>query len=366
MIIAAHIEPSNDNSSFLLEYISRLASQQPQDLFIIFSDKEIKSLSGLSDNCFQIIVKPVIKSSLLLHYWYNVKLPPLLIKYNTDVFISENSVGCLRTTTPQVMIIKDDFLKSKKYPVKNSYSRYLNRFFANFATKATAVCFTKAFLGQQLFARYPSLKPKSTTILHGVDKAYQSINDKAKELLRAKYTEGHEYFVSECSQLTQPQMITLLKAFSIFKKRLKSGIQLVLINKMGENPIKDFHIYKYRQEVQIIPFESKTQEAGILAAAYAAVYLPSAMTANDWGLQCMHCGIPLICLEYENSHTIYDDAAILTTSDEKKIAEYLMLLYKDEAFKEIYIKRGIELAGLYNWEDSTTRLWQTILQCSRV
>ena len=52
-------------------------------------------------------------------------------------------------------------------------------------------------------------------------------------------------------------------------------MQLVILNKLDLNPIKDFHIYKYRNEVQVIPFIAEKDTATILAAAYAAIYLPA-------------------------------------------------------------------------------------------
>jgi len=364
MTIAAHIHTSANESPFLPECISRLAAQKANDHFIIFSEKKIAALAGYS-NCTQILISPVIKNSLLLHYWYNFKLPALLKKYNPAVFISENSACCLRTATPQIMIIKDDFIHAKKSPEKNIYSRYLKKYFIKFAQKAAAVAVTKAYTEQQLLARYPELKNKTITILHGLDNIYNPVSENERKMIQEKYAEGNGYFVCECSTLTQSHMILVLKAFSIFKKRLKSGMQLLLINKTGENPVPDFHIYKYRNEVQILAYVSKKWEADIVAAAYAAIYLPCFSSTNNWGLQCMVLGIPLITLEHKDLTTMYEDAAMYAAADEKKIADYMMILYKDETFRNVYINKGQKLAASYNWQDSSNSLWQTILQQHR-
>lgn len=364
MIIAAHIESSKQHPSFLLESISGLAEQFRKNHFIIFSDKETIAAANFPNNCTTITIRPAIKNSLLLHYWYQYKLSALLTKYTADVFISENSVCCLKTNTAQVMVIKDDFLQDKKNPIKNKYAQYLKSNFSKFAVKADAVCVTKAFIGLKLIEHYKVLKKKTTIILHEIEKVYQPVTADKKEAILAKYTGGHEFFVCECSSLTEPNLITLLKAFSIFKKRLKSGMQLVLINKLNHNPIKDFHIYKYRQEVQIIPYESKNEEAKIIAAAYAGIFLPAFISSQNWGLQCLQSMVPLITTDDKNNKTIYEEAAIYTATDEKKIAEYMMLLYKDETYRNVYIKKGQEIANLYNQEESTQRIWQTILACS--
>ena len=185
MIIAAHIDPSKQHPSFLLESISGLAKQYRENHFIIFSDKETIATAKFPDNCTLVTISPVIKNSLLLHYWYQYKLPALLTKYN----------AALQTNTAQVMVIKDDFLQDKKNPLKKKYCRYLKRNFSKFAVKAAAICVTKAFIGLKLIEHYNILAKKTTTILHGIEKAYQPINIDNKETILAKYTEGHEFFV---------------------------------------------------------------------------------------------------------------------------------------------------------------------------
>ncbi|HSN60071.1 MAG TPA: hypothetical protein VLR49_03990, partial [Ferruginibacter sp.] len=193
MTIAAHIHDSANESPFLLECISRLAGQNTNDHFIIFSEKKIEALAGYS-NCTQILISPVIKNSLLLHYWYNFKLPALLKKYNPAVFISENSVCCLRTTIPQIMVIKDYFIHPKKSPEKNIYARYLKKYFLKFAQKAAAVAVTKAYTGHQLIARYSLLENKTTTILHGLDNIYHPFSEDERKVIQEKYAEGNGYF----------------------------------------------------------------------------------------------------------------------------------------------------------------------------
>jgi hypothetical protein len=364
MTIAAHIDTLIGNPSFLWQYLNRLASQNPLDHFIFFTQNDSLTAATSTANCTVVRVNPVIKNSLLLHYWYNYKLPPLLKKYNATVFINQNGVASLRADIPQMMIISDNFFLQKKYPVKNEYRSYLKRYFSKFITKASAVCVTKTFIAQQLFERYPDVKHKTTTLLAGLKEEYHVINETEKAAMLQKNTGGHEYFIAECSALTQPNMMALLKAFSLFKKRLKSGMQLVLLNDYGENPIKDFHLYKYRQEVQILPIVSEKNAAPILAAAYAGIFLPTFIITGDWGLHCLQSHVPLITLSQEDSGLLYEDAVLYTGIDEKMIAEKMMLLYKDEQLRNGYIQKGAELAGRYNGPNNSADLWQTILKCS--
>jgi hypothetical protein len=364
MTIAAHIDLLKDNTSRFWQCITRLAQQNPSDHFILFTQDNTLPKDFFSGNCTIVPVSPVIKNSLLLHYWYNLKLPWLLKKYNADIFISANSTVSLRTNVAQVMLVADDFIWQKNYPLKNEFSSYLKRYFPRFINKAAAILVTRAFLGQRFFTRYPGMEAKTQILPMALEQVYETLPEEKKIAIRKNFTEGHEYYYFECSPLTQPNMMALVKAFSIFKKRLKTGMQLVVLNKLNDNPIKDFHIYKYRNEVKLIPYTSEKDAAALLATAYAAVYLPAYITAQPSGLNALQVGVPLITFSLENSSSLYKDAAMYTGTDEKMIAENMMLLYKDEGMKNKLIHQGAAVIAPYNLEDNSDLLWQTILNCS--
>lgn len=362
MTIAAHIHSPADHPSCLLECMSRLADQNPTDRFIIFCNKKIKRLT--LSNCTVIEVNPAIRNSLLLHYWYQYKLPGLLRKYNASVFISENGAASFRTEVPQVMLIKDLFLPAKNFVHQNEYRSYLKQYFLKFSEKAAAVCVTEEFIGDELAKHYPVLRDKIITVLHGGILPQTHLTEIEKERFTKQYAGGNHYFVCECSALTKDNVITVLKAFSIFKRRLKSGMQLVLLNRLSQNPVADFHNYKYRTEVQFVSNIHAAEEAGIMASAYAAIYLPSLFASENRGLEYMLQGTPLITTAHTYAESIYKDAAIYTEVDDKKLAEYLMILYKDETYRNVYVQKSKALSAPYNWADSSNRLWETILNFS--
>jgi hypothetical protein len=356
MTVAAHIDSSGRQPSYLAACMRTLAVKNTSDHFVIFCAKEFPGDAGFTSNCTIVIVSPPVKNSMLLHYWYSYKLPALLIKYNAAVFVTESGACSLRTATPQVMVIKDFLLHPKRYPFKHAYGNYPKRFFLKFAGKAMAIGVTQKNIGDELVKNYPLLSGKLTTLLHGLPSTFMPQSETQNEILRNKYSNGQGYFVCECSALTQDNMLALLKAFSIFKKRLKSGMQLLLLNKLDGMPVKDFRNYRYRDEVQIINTNNEMEEAALIAAAYAGIWLPAFFIPANWGLYCMQCGIPLLAAEQKGMEDIFKDAAIYTPADEKKIAHYLMLLYKDEVYRNVYIKKGALLSATYNWPDSSSRL----------
>ena len=360
MTIAAHIESSPGTTSLLAEQIMRLAVIHPNHHFVIFSSKQTSHGFKFSSNCKLLLIKPVIRNSLLVHYWYNYKLPKLLEKCNASVFISENNTCSLRTTVAQVMLIKDILLQPRNFPFKNDNRSYYKRFFPKFAAKAQAICVTGNFIENALIKQYPSLLGKVTTVLHGLPQAYVPANAAEREKILLKYADGHEYFLCECSAITEQNLIAVLKAFSIFKKRLKSGMRLVVLNRLTEIPVADFKNYKYRNEVIFISNFTSGEEQTIIAESYAALYLPSFCVAANIGLRCLQFAVPLITSSGLDYESMYKAAAVYADNDEKEIAAAMMELYKDEAYRSELISEGKAVSARYNWDESSAGLWQTI------
>ncbi|RZL20409.1 MAG: hypothetical protein EOO96_25150, partial [Pedobacter sp.] len=74
-------------------------------------------------------------------------------------------------------------------------------------------------------------------------------------------------------------LLILLRAFSLFKKRQKSAMQLMLLmNGININDcITDFRLYKYRDDVKIIG--NVLDDAGfpdLVGSCMAMIYLPGA------------------------------------------------------------------------------------------
>ena len=362
MIIAAHIRQTNGTASFLLPLISQIASEQQSIQFILFC-VDPEALGELPANCKRVPIKRSLKNILLLHYWFQYTLPTLLKKFGATLFISENSVCSLRTAVVHIMVVRENFTVTSP-TVTAMQVRYFKKYFPAFADKAAQLCVTSPFLTTILNSCYPHLENKTVEILHGLNNDYKPLNELEQTTILDHHTEGFNYFVCECSASSRPHMVTLVKAFSLFKKRLKSSLQLVIINKLRENPVPDFHLYKYRQEVKVVNDLTPKNEAELIAAAYAAIEISSTQTEHDWGLQCMRCRVPLVTVNSDVARKQYADAAIFTELNEIALAEKLMLLYKDESFRNAQIEMGNTLVSPYTWEHCSRLLWQRILQCS--
>lgn len=360
MTIAAHIFAATPGESTLYHCLRLLAEEKQDTRFIFFVDEKWKAIAGLPANIECITISPALKNGLLLHYWYNFKLPALLKKYHTTHFISESGVVSLRTHLPQFLWLNNISFLQKKPVIVHEYARYLKKYFQKFSDKVAYIMVTEHFSGGRLSEKYPAAKEKIQFAGHGLDKVFRPVDWEQKEKLLETFTGGTEYFIAECSVLTQPNILAVVKAFSHFKKRQKSGMQLILVLKglTINECIKDFHLYKYRDDVKIVSYETEEEYATILSAAYGAVYLPKEVVAENSGLHALVSGIPLITTEGKEAISVYGEAALYTNFSEKTIAENMMLLYKDEDLRKNCIEKGLTISAAYNWESTAKKLWQ--------
>ncbi|MBU6177048.1 MAG: hypothetical protein KGO80_04705 [Bacteroidetes bacterium] len=123
-------------------------------------------------------------------------------------------------------------------------------------------------------------------------------------------------------------LINLLKAYSLFKRRQQSELQLIFsqdITSRFPAFVKKLNSYKYRTTVMINPVQTPTQEADQEAGAYALLTLDAKDQLDFLYRKASQLQIPLLVLAEKEV-----DGA--TPVDQ--LAEQLMRIYKDEAYRK--------------------------------
>jgi glycosyltransferase involved in cell wall biosynthesis len=185
-----------------------------------------------------------------------------------------------------------------------------------------------------------------------------------KEKIKDQYSTGKEYFLYSGTIDTQHNLINLLKAFSFFKKRQKSNMQLILASTAGIKDAvftKSLASYKYRTEVQLLERCSMETLAAVTAAAYALVYPVLYEGFCTSAAEAMQCGTPVITTNSSSLPEICGDAALYAnSSDFNDIADKMMLLFKDEDKRNELIIKGLQQATQFNREKTAVRIWELL------
>jgi glycosyltransferase involved in cell wall biosynthesis len=177
-----------------------------------------------------------------------------------------------------------------------------------------------------------------------IDEGFKPLYDEEKEMIKEKYAEGHEYFIYNGIISPHQNLKNLLKAFSAFKKRQKSSMQLLLAGAPGidyEEWLSALKLYRFQAEVKVLHNLSENEVRKIVAAAYAMVYIPFFETSYETPLQAMSCEVPLIVADTSALPEICGDSALYADPhDFKIVAEKMMALFKDERLRKDLIEKG--------------------------
>lgn len=181
-----------------------------------------------------------------------------------------------------------------------------------------------------------------------------------REQMKQKQAAGLEYFLCY-GQASGGELLALLKAYSQFRKRQQSSMPL-LIALPGHAPA-DFSgklsTYKYRSDVQILthcPLETLLR----LSAAAYAVLITAAVPAW-YMLSVLKTGTALLTPRSAVSEAACGSAAhLLPGWEEAQLAQAIMLLYKDETYRNTLLANAQLWLAQHPLQGVADRLMQAL------
>jgi len=169
------------------------------------------------------------------------------------------------------------------------------------------------------------------------------------ESIRTQYTGGREYFLFTGDIDAPHKLVELLKAFSLFKKRQQSNMQLVLAG--YDTPWTDsfedkLATYKYRGDVVLLKDLEWKETVRLAAAAYAMVYPSVSDTLPLAPLLALQAGVPLVASGIPVVRALGDVAEWVGNDRlEDGFSQAMMRLYKDESYKQQLVQQAKQFAG---------------------
>ncbi|HEY4208213.1 MAG TPA: glycosyltransferase [Puia sp.] len=172
------------------------------------------------------------------------------------------------------------------------------------------------------------------------DEGVQPMEMEKREKLKTTIADGREYFFADVTGAGASKVMSLLKAFSLFKKRQRSNMKLVLA---GAGAIDKLDSYKYREDVCLYP----ERTSGQMEAAYAVIRLPRKDELGISILNAWRARVPVIMVG-KLPKTFQEEAIIQVGPDDNaSLADALKTLYKDEGRRNELIEKGVlGVAGL--------------------
>ncbi len=353
---------------FTQEVFKRLAKHYPQHQFYFLFDQPYSRDFIFSENIHPLVVPPPARNPILWKYWYDIKLPLVLKKIKADVFVSLDGFCSLTTKVPQCLVVHDLGFLHQPEAYKKSHYRFYKHFTPKFLKKAKAIATVSQFSKEDIVHQYKIDPQKITVVYNAVNEAFHPASFDEQVRTREKYTEEKAFFLYAGAIQPRKNLVNLLKAFSIFKKRQRSEMKLVLAGRLApenEEFLQLLTTYKYRDDVVLTNYVSEEEMVQLMGAAYALVY-PSLF--EGFGLpvlEAMKCGVPVLTSANTSMQEIGEDGALyFHPTDHTDMADKLMLIYKDENLRSSLIAKGKLIAAKYSWERTAGLVWESIIKAT--
>ena len=348
---------------FLYEVFDRLAKKYPVHEFVVIENNSPAAYRLTGPNIQTVITHPAFRTRPLQKFWYTHKLASVLKKIKADVCVAGSGVCSLSSGIPQCLLLTAlPFLPPAG--TRQSLFSFYQKNRPQFIAKARRIITLSAAGKSNIVKGYATDPSKISVVYGGVSPQFEPLHEEEKKRVKEKYTNGKEYFVCAAAAHSEAELVCLLKAFSLFKKRQQSGMKLVMTEEGGRYQhalTASIKNYKYREDVVITDRLTGEELRCITAAAYASVFI----TAFDDGglpvLEAMKCGVPVITASSPVMQEITGEAALYAgAGDPGSIAGQLMLLYKDENLRNDLIAKAGKVAEGYSWDRTAEEVWQVI------
>lgn len=349
---------------FLSETLRRITTAHPEHQFIFIFDRPYEEQFVFSDNVTAVVTGPAARHPLLWKLWYDIKIPSVLKKYKADVFVSVDGFCSLTTKVPQCLVVHDlAFLHFPKF-ISRSILLFYKRYTPKFLNKAKVVATVSQFSKKDIIAQYKVDENKIAVVPNAARDIFKPLSVEEKQAIKEKYCEGKEFFIYTGSVHPRKNLINLLKAFSVFKKKQKSSMKLVIAGRLAwkyKSFTQSLDTYKYRADVIMTGYLPDEELAALLGSAYAMVY-PSLWEGFGMPvLEAMRCEVPVITSVDSAMQEVAQQAALYADpNDLNAIAEKMLLLYKDERLRNELIQAGKLVEQQYSWDKSAQQLWDCI------
>jgi glycosyltransferase involved in cell wall biosynthesis len=361
MTIAVHTEnhlPAIANQEWK-NVFETLFKQYPEHRFVFLSPSKDAGEMPLMPNV--VFPSTFLTTSIpILKKWrQKMQINALLEQYAVDIFVTNELHLNLPSPIRQVLLLTDDevfkIIKTRKnLPVNKPRVKTA-------LDKADQVLVVSAYAAKLLCTAFSLNEEKVTSCGMAAGPGYKTLTWDEKLEVKTSLTGGKDYFLYMGPISPANHIISLLKAFSLFKKRQLSNLQLVLAGPVlwPQGGFEEkLASYRYRSDVIVLESADENLQAKLLGAAYAFVNPSTSEGFSSFQLKALCCGIPVIS---SSEHSEPDTAAVLRAGNQpEEFASQMKLLYKDENFRSALIEKAEPETAKYKPEAIASHVWRAI------
>ena len=356
----------------LINILSELAKQYPEDKYVLFRNFDFKEYDNLTQyQNIEIVDVPYTKESglknILWHQWLFQKL---LKKYKCDIAYIPNFTLLLWKTIPTIVTIHD--LIEYNVPDKFSKARmfYRKQVCDPLMAKKSNHILTVSKSSYKDIISYLGVKPSKLTLtLNATDRNVFKKYSKEKIIPAIKkYNLEYKKYLLFVGTIDFPgkNIKTIIEAFfNLRSKNELNGIKLVIIGKNGFNSkvIYDFvNASPFKDEVIFTGYLNDDDLPKYYAGDTIMLYLSLFEGFGLPVLEAMSCATPVICSNTSCFPEIVEELDVkVPPTDVNAVEEKILKILSNTIYYEILSQRCYEKSLKYSWTESA-RVYHNVFE----
>ena len=351
---------------FTYESLKRITQQHKEHEFIFIFDRPYSDDFIFGSNVIPIVTGPQARHPILYHIWFNRSIPKILKKHQVDLFLSPDGYLPLKTKVKTLTVIHD--LNFEHYPKDippfNRY--YYRKYFPLFAKAANRIATVSNFSKQDIIQQYGIDEEKIDVVYNGASENFKPIKPAIQKLIREKYTGGKHYFFFIGALNPRKNLVNLLKAFDLFKRKDKTGTQLLIVGEKMFKTNNIFHTYENMEFKADVVFSGRLNGYELYRAMASALALTYVSYFEGFGIpivEAFYAEIPVITSNITSTPEVAGDAALLVDPfSPEDIALSLSKISTDEKLRQSLIEKGNKRKLEFHWQKTADNLWDSMMK----
>jgi glycosyltransferase involved in cell wall biosynthesis len=357
--------PDDGISRFTYEVIKRLVNNNPSHKFVLIFDRDYDKSLLFAENAEGIVIKPATRHPLLWYYWHERRLPGVLEKTGSELFLSPDGIIPLRSDIPSIPVIHDINFYHRPHDIPPLISLYYRHFFRKFALKAGRILTVSDFSRNDISSCYGIDKRVIDVAYNGVSDYFVPVPSGEAEKFREKLTGGIPYFLFVGNFSPRKNIPGLIRGYELFRSVSKLNHKLVLTGgKLFLNRETDrlIRTSKWASDI-ILTGPVRHEELVILySSSSALLFVPWFEGFGIPAAEAMRCGTPVILSDTTSLPEIGGKAAVFVNpADEKELSHAMERVITDNNLRSEMISAGLNESRRFTWDKCAESVWQSVL-----
>jgi glycosyltransferase involved in cell wall biosynthesis len=349
---------------FTFQVLKRIVTNHPEYTFYFIFDRPYDPSVIFGPNVVPIVLSPPSRHPILWYIWFEIRIPQLLKKLNTSLFLSTDAYTSLNAKTKKVTVIHDIAFEFFDQQVTWLTQKYMRYFSPKYAQQSDIVVTVSESTKNDLVRQYQIDPQKIVVSSNAANEMLCPIDLSDQEQFKKEHTDGCEFFVYIGSIHPRKNVLSLLQAFEIWKKKSGSSFKFVLIGRKAWD-YKDVDEYydkmTYRSDVIFVPHASHAEMHFWLASANTLLYVSLYEGFGIPILEAMQCGVPVITSNVSSMPEVAGDAALLVDpKNANEIVSAMDRVVSDLSLRNELIQKGLFRAKKYSWDTAAEIIWNEI------